>query len=219
MSRKRVTGKLLQTSHAFSSFGSTVTHNFLAANHFVPSFSSTSAEMNKISPWEDIFFLNYPRSPIRRISKVMYNGITNAESHLQSLHSMSHHPQALMHAIVETDKLRVILVALSSDGTTHTKTKPRKLLSFECVRNKDRMAVELIVHITCPDILSILENIEFVVHTLVPKKYRLWNSNPSGACTRPVAVAVGPPGNILALDYDFDTLTLNLVTSHVTYPS
>lgn len=41
------------------------------------------------------------------------------KSHLQSLHSISHHPQALMHAIVETDKLRVILVALASDGTTH----------------------------------------------------------------------------------------------------
>lgn len=113
----------------------------------------------------------------------------------------------------------VLIRTLRDMADPDTKTKPRKLLSLECVRNKDRMAVEPIVHLTCPDVLSILENIEFVVHTLVPKKYRLWNSNPSGACTRPVAVAVGPPGNILALDYDFDTLTLNLVTSHVTYPS
>lgn len=50
------------------------------------------------------------------------------------------------------------------------------------------------------------------MHTLVLGKYRLWNSNLPGAFTRPIAMAVGPPGTILAFEYDFDTLISNLVT-------
>lgn len=56
------------------------------------------------------------------------------------------------------------------------------------------------------------------MHTLVLGKYRLWNSNLPGAFTRPVAMAVGPPGTILALEYDFDTLISNLVTIRLHQP-
>ena len=49
----------------------------------------------------------------------------------------------------------------------------RKLqLTLECVRNKDRMAVEPIVRLTLTEVLQELEQIKFVIHAIAPEKYR-----------------------------------------------
>ena len=44
----------------------------------------------------------------------------------------------------------------------------RKMLILECVRNKDRMAVEPIVRLTRPEVREVLSKVSLVVHTLVP---------------------------------------------------
>ena len=77
----------------------------------------------------------------------------------------------------------------------------RKLLTLECVRNKDRMAVEPVVCLTRTE-----------VHTIAPEKYRFCKSNQSGMCPRPIAVSTSPHGTVLVLHYDFDKATSKLTT-------
>ena len=81
----------------------------------------------------------------------------------------------------------------------------RKMLTLECVRNKDRMVVEPIVRLTRPEVIEVLSKVSLVVQTLVPEKYRFWTSNQQEVCCHPVAICPGPLGSILALDYDFNT--------------
>ena len=97
--------------------------------------------------------------------------------------------------------------------------KLRKLLSLECVRNKDRMAVEPVVRLTRPEVLEVLRQIQFVAHTIVPEKYRFWKSNQTGVCPRPIAITYGPQGTLLVLDYDFESSTAKLVTVRLHQPA
>ena len=64
-----------------------------------------------------------------------------------------------------------------------------------------------------------LENITFVVHTIVPEKYRFWKSNLPDACSHPVAVCTGPLGRILVLDYDFTSCTTRLLRIRLHQPA
>ena len=74
------------------------------------------------------------------------------------------------------------------------------------------MAVEPIIRLTRPEVLKILEDVKFVVHTIVPEQYRFWKSNQKGVCPQPIAVSNGPTGSILALDYNFETGLSRLLT-------
>ena len=81
---------------------------------------------------------------------------------------------------------------------------------LDCVRNKDGMAVEPIIRLTRPDVLKVLQGVTFVVHTIVPEQFRFWKSNEKGVCPHPISVSNGPTGSILALDYNFETLSSRL---------
>ena len=75
------------------------------------------------------------------------------------------------------------------------------------MRNKDRVAVEPIVRLTRPTVLDGLEEVTFVVHTVVPEEYRFWKSNQGGQaslCKGPMALKLGTQDKV-ALDYDFDS--------------
>ena len=88
----------------------------------------------------------------------------------------------------------------------------RKMLILECLRNKDRMAVEPIVRLTRP-------KVSLVVHTLVVEKYRFWTSNQQGVCCHPVAICPEPLGSILALDYNFNTSCSRLLKIRLHQPA
>ena len=45
----------------------------------------------------------------------------------------------------------------------------RKMLTLEYVRNKDGIAIELIVRLTRPELVEVLNKVSLVVHTLVPE--------------------------------------------------
>ena len=94
-----------------------------------------------------------------------------------------------------------------------------KMLTLECVRNKDRMAVEPIVRLTRPEVIEVLSKVSLVVHTLVPEKYRFWTSNQQGVCCHPVAICPGPLGSILTLDYDFNTSCSRLLKIRLHQPA
>ena len=64
-------------------------------------------------------------------------------------------------------------------GSLDIHRKPRNALP-SIVRNKDRMAVEPIVRLTGPTVLNVLEEVTFVVYTVVPEKCRFWKSNQGG---------------------------------------
>lgn len=83
----------------------------------------------------------------------------------------------------------VLLRSLRNNAEAFIKKKLRKLLLLKCVRNKDRMAVEPIIRLTRPEVLKVLEDVKFVVHTIVPEQYRFWKSNQRGVCPHPIAVS------------------------------
>ena len=72
----------------------------------------------------------------------------------------------------------LVLIRTLRDSTDSDVRKLlRKMLTLECVRNKDRMAVEPIVRLTRPEVIEVLSKVSLVVHTLVPEKYTFWTSN------------------------------------------
>jgi hypothetical protein len=107
---------------------------------------------------------------------------------------------------------------LRDDTDPSIKKELRKLLTLECVRNKDRMAVEPIVRITRPNVLKVLEQVKTVVHTVVPEKYRYWKTNLAGGCPRPIAVCPGLQRSFLIIDYDFKSCTAKLLTARLHQP-
>ena len=94
----------------------------------------------------------------------------------------------------------VLLRSLRDNAEDFIRKKLRKLLSLDCVRNKDRMAVEPIIRLTRPDALKVLQDVTFVVHTIVPEQYRFWKSNQRGVCPHPISVSNGPTGSVLTLE-------------------
>ena len=112
----------------------------------------------------------------------------------------------------------VLLRTLRDDADLSIRKELRKLLTLECVRNKDRMAVEPIIRITRPNVLKVLEKVKVVVHTVIPEKYRYWKTNLAGGCPRPIAVCPGPQRSFLIIDYDFNSCTAKLLTARLHQP-
>ena len=102
----------------------------------------------------------------------------------------------------------VLLHTLRDCNNLTIRNRFRKLLTLECVRNKDRMSVEPIVRLTLNE-----------VHTIVPEKYRFWKNNQPGICPRPIAVSTGPHGTVLVLHYDFNKATSKLTIVRVHQPA
>ena len=114
----------------------------------------------------------------------------------------------------------LVLIRTLRDSTDCDVRKPlRKLLTLECVGNKDRMAVEPIVRLTRPEVVDVLRKVALVVHTLVPEKYKFWTSNQQGVCCHPVAISPGPLGSVLALDYDFVSCCSRLLKIRLQQPA
>ena len=106
-------------------------------------------------------------------------------------------------------------------GSLDIRKELRKLLLLDCVRNKDRMAVEPIVCLTRSTVLDVLKEVTFVVHKVVPEKYRFWKSNQDGQsslCKKPIALKRGSQGKILVLDYNFVSHESRLVALRLHQP-
>ena len=123
---------------------------------------------------------------------------------------------------LEGAKSNLVLIRTLRDcGSLDIRKKLRKLLSLDCVRNKDRMAVEPIVRLTRSAVLDVLKEVNFVVHTVVPEKYRFWKSNQAGQsslCKKPIALKRGSQGKILVLDYNFVSHESRLVELRLHQP-
>lgn len=77
----------------------------------------------------------------------------------------------------------------------------KKILPRDSVLNKDRMDVDCVLHLSKGNVLAHLENIDHVVHSIVPDSYKISETNKTGMFPHPIAVCVGEHGKILVLDY------------------
>ena len=115
----------------------------------------------------------------------------------------------------------VFLRTLRDHAESDIRKQLRKLLTLECVRNKDRMAVEPIVKLTRTSVQKCLSKISKVVHTIMPETYRFWKSNQRDMYPHPVALCVGPQGNLLVLNHGKDghTKSGTLLKVRLHYPA
>ena len=120
---------------------------------------------------------------------------------------------------LEGAKSSLVLIRTPRDSAgPDVRKKLRNLLILDCVRNKDRMAVEPIVRLTRASVLEVLRGITLVVHRIVPEKYRFWKTDQSWVCKKPIAVESGPQGKVLVLDYDFESRGTRLVELRLHQP-
>jgi len=69
------------------------------------------------------------------------------------------------------------------------------------VLNKDRMDVDCVLHLSKDCVLSHLERVGRVAHSVVPDSYKINDTNKVGLYPHPIAVCVGEHGKLLVLDY------------------
>ncbi|XP_014671541.1 PREDICTED: uncharacterized protein LOC106812223 [Priapulus caudatus] len=95
-----------------------------------------------------------------------------------------------------------ILRTLRDDANPVVRKTLRRLLTLDAVQNKDRMAVDVVLHLTKDTVLNTLRSIDLVVHDLVPERYRLQDDNKPGMYPHPIDVEYDQHGSILFLDYN-----------------
>ena len=89
----------------------------------------------------------------------------------------------------------VSIRTLRDSGSVDIRRKLRKCLTLDCVRNKDRMAVESIVHLTRPAVLYVLEEVMFVVLHRSARKVSLLEIK-SNQVKRPLYAKDSSPLNV-----------------------
>ena len=89
----------------------------------------------------------------------------------------------------------VSIHTLRDSGSVDIRRKLRKCLTLDCVRNKDRMAVESIVHLTRPAVLYVLEEVMFVVLHRSARKVSLLEIK-SNQVKRPLYAKDSSPLNV-----------------------
>ena len=75
-----------------------------------------------------------------------------------------------------------------------TKSEFKRLLPSSAVVNKDRMDVSAIVHLTKDSVLTFLSGLGPLVHSIVPDRHKLSDSNKQGLYPHPIAICCGKDG-------------------------
>ena len=73
-------------------------------------------------------------------------------------------------------------------------------LSLAACRNRDRMDVDTVVEICSPEVRKGLQRANWIVQTLVPEVYRLYDGNKEGVLKSPVSVCPASWGTLLVTD-------------------
>ena len=76
----------------------------------------------------------------------------------------------------------------------------RKLLPLDVVRHRDRMNDLAPRKLAQKEVLDILEEVDYVVHPLVPERWRVFDENKEGVIKTPIAVCFGTISQLLVLD-------------------
>ena len=116
----------------------------------------------------------------------------------------------------------LVLIRTLRDSTDPDVRKPlQKMLILECVRNKDRMAVEPIVRLLNKTRVSrdFEQGVTCGALKLVLEKYRFSKSNQQGVLPSYTAISHRPLGSVLALDYKFNLPCTRLLTIRLHQPA
>ena len=119
-----------------------------------------------------------------------------------AVHVAKRKRQGFSNCFLWVDDVRIHLVQLRelrNDPSLYSELS--KLIPLSAVRNRDRQDVESVLQISAPAVTDVLKtNAAKVTHTVVPEKYRITDDNKKGVLKSPVAVAMGPLGNIFISD-------------------
>ena len=73
-------------------------------------------------------------------------------------------------------------------------------LSLAACRNRDRMDVDTVIEICSPEVRKGLQRVSWIVQTLVPEVYRLYDGNKEGVLSSPVSVCPASWGTLFVAD-------------------
>ena len=95
-----------------------------------------------------------------------------------------------------------ILRTLRDDSDPETRKLFGKLpKDSEALRNKDCMAVDPILDLTADSFIHAVQNVELVVHALIPERFKFTEDNKVGAYPHPVAISNAGSGILFMLDF------------------
>lgn len=111
-----------------------------------------------------------------------------------------------------------VIQTLRDDNNPDVRKPLRRLLRAEDVQNKDRMAFEPILRFSNESVINTLREVEYVVHQMVPEKYRFSETNKIGMYPHPVAITFGKQGKLLFIDLNPLKQTSRLVEADLHNP-
>lgn len=111
-----------------------------------------------------------------------------------------------------------VIQTLRDDNNPDVRKQLRRLLRAEDVQNKDRMAVDPILRLSDESVINTLRGVDFVVHQMVPEKYRFSETNKIGMYPHPVAITFGKQGKLLFIDVNPLKHTSRLVEADLHNP-
>ena len=91
---------------------------------------------------------------------------------------------------------------LRDDSNPTIRKRLRRLLRADDVQNKDRMAVDPLLRLSSDDVINTLRDVTYVVHQMIPEKYRFSETNKAGMFPHPTAITFGQHRKLLFIDFD-----------------
>lgn len=95
-----------------------------------------------------------------------------------------------------------VVQALRDDSNPTIRKSLRRFLRADDVQNKDRMAVDPLLRLSSDDVINTLRDVGYVVHQMIPEKYRYSETNKAGMFPHPIAIACGQHGKLSFIDFD-----------------
>ena len=95
-----------------------------------------------------------------------------------------------------------VVQTLRDDSNPTIRKRLRRLLRADDVQNKDRIAVDPLLRVSSDDVINTLRDVTYVVHQMIPEKYRFSETNKAGMFPHPTAITCGQHGKLLFIDFD-----------------
>lgn len=87
----------------------------------------------------------------------------------------------------------------------------KRILPRDSVTHKDRMDINCILHLTKSSVLTFLESVHGIVHTIIPDKYKISASNKVGLYPHPIAITAANLGTLYVIDHNPKTSSSRLL--------
>ena len=95
-----------------------------------------------------------------------------------------------------------VVQTLRDDSNPTIRKRLRHLLRADDVQTKDHMAVDPLLRLSSDDVINTLRDVTYVVHQMIPEKYRFSETNKADMFPHPTAITCGQHGKLLFIDFD-----------------